>query len=120
MGRGGKVKRYLAILSEPYENIEAVNEHIAQAMNNGIRKIKRTKLFTLYLLSPDEKYYFYRVCRIVTEKDIKKSIYNDASREVWREHLEAQTERILQWISLPTTRIVEENKNILLILKEIS
>ena len=101
------MKKFLAILSNPYNKHQSAKEHIARSVGNGI---ERYKLFTLHKLSSDKTCYVYRVCRVVTDRDIKATNYCEESRDQWIEHLKAHTERVKIWLGMKSTKVVEKNK----------
>lgn len=100
------MKKYLAILSNPYDEQQSAKEHIARSAGNGI---SRCKLFTLHMMSPDKKSYIYRVCRVVTDKDFVGTAYCEGSIEQWEEHLKAHTERVKKWLREKSTKVIEKN-----------
>lgn len=103
------MKKYLAILSKPCTDRITAQNHITRAMSNSTQKIKRNKLFVLYMLI-QKKYYGYRVCRIVTEIDIRNSGYSNTGKRGWRQHLEAHTKRVRAWLNENTTLVIENNQ----------
>ena len=111
------MKKYLAILSVPYADRIEASKHIARAMHNSSKPISRSRFFTLYIVSANKKHKDYRVCRIITDKDIENSIYCEESRDDWLNHIELQTIRVREWLKRKSTKVMENNQTTLEMLK---